>query len=554
MGLYDRNTLECRLKAAQKELEAFRSGEAYEKQKQLRLADLKRYRQQIALKDAELAQAHTDTVQVRKQWFAVFEDMEKEHEKALQKQAKQILQLQERLFKAEADRDTALDRVTEWKRKYYETATMLEEEKGKNLKLLAQLNRNYENSSLPSSHTPNHKIISNSREKTGKKPGGQPGHKGHGRKKQQADRIEVLPMPEQVCKDPRFQETGKEIIRQKIGIQVSLTVQEYHAPIYWNPETKEAVHAVFPEGVVNDVNYDGSIRAFLFLLNSHCNLSMDKCSRFLSDLTGGKLNISKGMISSLAKTFADKTEAEQKAILSETILSPVMHTDCTNMRVNGKSAYVFVCAAPNGEAIYYARKKKGHEGVKGTAAEDYQGILIHDHESTFYRYGSNHQECLAHVQRYLKNSMENEPDRTWNRQMRSLLQKMIHYRNSLNPGEEPDPDTVSALEQRYTEILQIAKKEYEDIPPNPYYPDGHNLFLRMDKFRKNHLLFLHDTRVPVTNNTAERLLRACKRKQAQVMSFRSLDSVDALCKSLTVLNQLRMQGTNLFDQVCEIFH
>lgn len=46
--------------------------------------------------------------------------------------------------------------------------------------------------------------------------------------------------------------------------------------------------------------------------------------------------------------------------------------------------------------MYFSRPKKGHEGIKGTVTEEYQGILVHDHESTFYKYGSNHQECLAH--------------------------------------------------------------------------------------------------------------------------------------------------------------
>lgn len=46
------------------------------------------------------------------------------------------------------------------------------------------------------------------------------------------------------------------------------------------------------------------------------------------------------------------------------------------------------------------------EGVKGTVTEDYQGILVHDHESTFYKYGSDHQECMAHVQRYPKDKIQ----------------------------------------------------------------------------------------------------------------------------------------------------
>ena len=67
----------------------------------------------------------------------------------------------------------------------------LEDEKAKNQKLLAQLHRDYENSSKPSSMTPNHKKISNNREKTDRKPGGQPGHPGHCRKKQEPTKVPV---------------------------------------------------------------------------------------------------------------------------------------------------------------------------------------------------------------------------------------------------------------------------------------------------------------------------------------------------------------------------
>jgi hypothetical protein len=92
--------------------------------------------------------------------------------------------------------------------------------------------------------------------------------------------------------------------------------------------------------------------------------------------------------------------------------------------------------------LYFARDKKGHDGIKGTVVEDYQGTLVHDHDVTFYKYGTGHQECLAHVLRYLKDSMDNEKDRTWNRQMHSLIQEMIHYRNGLSESEEPDPQTL----------------------------------------------------------------------------------------------------------------
>ena len=39
---------------------------------------------------------------------------------------------------------------------------------------------------------------------------------------------------------------------------------------------------------------------------------------------GGKLNISKGMVSRLSREFALKTEAERKAVYTDMLLSPVM--------------------------------------------------------------------------------------------------------------------------------------------------------------------------------------------------------------------------------------
>jgi hypothetical protein len=292
----------------------------------------------------------------------------------------------------------------------------------------------------------------------------------------------------------------------------------------------------------------------LFLLNNECCTSIDKSRKFLSDLTGGQLNISKGMINKLSKEFSKKSEQERKTMFADMLLSPIMHTDCTNAKVNGKSAYVFICATPDGKAMYFAREKKGHEGVKGTVVEDYQGTLVHDHESTFFNYGSDHQECLAHVLRYLKDSMSNESDRTWNKQMHSLIQKMIHHRKNLPPETDCSVEKIAEFESQYKEILHKAKVEYEYIPPNKYYKEGYNLYLRMEKYMSNHLLFLHNYRIPTTNNEAERLLRGYKRKQVQAVSFRSQASIDYLCECMSMLIMMRRnEEQNVFDRVSRTF-
>ena len=548
-------TLEYRLKAANARILAFESGEKYIRMQEEYLKELRCLEKKIRKLEDELSQARRETVSVREQWFEIFEDLQKECARQLSALRKELERMEKRAVKAEKQRDDALDRVTQQRHKIYALETELEEEKGRNLKLRSQLNRDYENSSIPSSKTLHHKKISNSREKSGRRPGAQPGHPGHGRKKQVPTTEPVLlPPPPEVLEDPAFKKTSKTIVKQLVNIRTILEVTEYHADVYYNSETGERIHAEFPAGVVDDVNYGGSIKAFLFLLNNDCCTSIDKSRKFLSDLTDGRLNISKGMVNRLSREFAAKTHQERKEISAGLLLSPVLHTDCTNAKENGKNASVFVCAAPDGKAMYFARRKKGHEGVKGTPVEDYQGILVHDHEKTFYHYGTGHQECLAHVLRYLKASMENEGERSWNREMRTLMQEMIHYRNGLAVEAVPDPEKVKGFEERYREILRKAKEEYDYLPASEYYKDAYNLYLRLEEYMSNHLLFLHDPRVPATNNESERLLRGYKRKQQQAVSFRSFESIENLCECMSVLIQIRQkEESNLYHRVSQIF-
>ena len=547
-------TLQYELKAAQRQLASFKSGQKFVTMKKEHEQECRRLDRQIKSLQEELHRLRLEQLYARQQWFESTDDMQAEYERQIRTLQAENARLYERSIKAEAQRDAAYDKITEMRREKYQLAAELEEEKGKNQKLIAQISKDFENSSLPSSaQSIRKKKIPNNREATGRKPGGQPGHSGHGRKKQTPTRIVLLQPSQEILDDPDFRKTNRTLTKQLVNVEVCLNVMEYQADTYRNSRTGELYHAQFPDGVVDEVNYGSSVRAFLFLLNNDCCVSIDKCRDFLKNLTGGKLDISKGMISKLSQEFAEKSEPLRKSAASELFLYPVMHTDCTNARVNGQNAYVFVCAAPDGPALYYAREVKGHAGVAGTLIEDYQGILIHDHEKTFYRYGTAHQECLAHVLRYLKGSMENEPERTWNKDMHALLQEMIHYVNGLESGAGRDPEKLPEYETRYDQILEKALAEYADVPCSDYYRDGFNLATRLKGYRDSHLLFLHDSRVPATNNLAERLLRNIKRKQNQAVSLRSNKSLEFLCDSMSVLFLMRQEDGNLYEKVSAVF-
>lgn len=141
-----------------------------------------------------------------------------------------------------------------------------------------------------------------------------------------------------------------------------------------------------------------------------------------------------------------------------------------------------------------------HQGIAGTPVEHYLQILVHDHDATFYHYGGEHQECLAHILRYLQDAIDNEPELTWHKQMK------------------------------------LASEEYEQHPPSKYFPEGFNLFKRMVAYKKNHLLFLSHPEIEYTNNRAERGLRKFKRKLKQAVTFRCNHSIEDLCDCLSIMD------------------
>ena len=544
-------SLSYQLKAAQRELSAFRSGEAYTKLRAEYESIIRDLNNTIKKLQKERDGFSFSRKETTRQWMEVLEDVQKEHEKEVRRLKKVITELLD-IIASLKDRNSELDEKRKKALKdHYEAATKLEDAQGLIRKLTAQVNHDYGNSSLPSSKCINRKKITNNREKTGKKPGAQPGHPHHPRRPGKPDQVVVIPAEERLKDRSRYIPTGNTISRQVIGIKVVPVVTEYRTEEFYDKKKGRNVHSAFPDQVTDDVNYDGSMRAVLFLLNSRCNVSLEKTAQFVSDVTDGALSPSVGMINGLCREFSSKSKDEQDGLFRALLDAPVMHVDGTVARVNGSNNNVVVCS--NGTAtMYFARENKGHAGIKDTPVESFGGILIHDHEACFYSYGSDHQECMVHIARYLKDSMENEKNLTWNRQMLELIQEMIHANNIATEGIREEK--IAEFEAKYDAIVQTATKEYEDEPPSDYYRDGYNLYLRMVEYKHNHLLFLSNPLVEPDNNLCERKARILKGKINQAISLRSFEHLTYFCECLSVLDHFATNSEdNLYESVKGVF-
>ena len=531
------SALQLRLKAKQREINEFKSGDRYIKLRIEHMKNMRYLERKLKQSRLETAQAHAETISVRKAWISVVDDCIKEAD-----------------IMGKQNQELAIENAN-LKKELYAVKVELMEEKDKNDALEARINKDHTNSSKPSSANPNHETIHNSREKSGRKPGGQKGHEHHPRKRHTPTKTVSIPAPEEYLDLGQYRPTGKTITKQLVKVHLITEVIEYQTPEFRDQKTGERVHAAFPEGVVYDVNYDGTVKALAYMLNSECCVSIGKTQSFIKDFSQGEISLSSGLICNLSKQFSDKTKDERDKIFLDLFSSPVIHADFTFGRVAGKQGAVFITASPDGTVLYQAREKKGDEGVKGSPLEFYDGILVSDHESAIIKHGKFRQECMAHIQRYMRASIENEKDKAWSSNMLKWISKAIRYWHLVDSGEEEyDEQKAEKLIDEFNAILEKAKEEYEYVPPTDYYRDGYNTFRRMYEDRESYVLFLRDPSVPPTNNLAERSGRRYKRKNAQAMSFRSLEGAEYFCDGLSIRESIKSRGGNLFNELTDRFN
>ena len=80
------------------------------------------------------------------------------------------------------------------------------------------------------------------------------------------------------------------------------------------------------------------------------------------------------MINRLSHQMAEKTEAERKKCFSDLLLTPVMHSDATVVRLDGRQHNIYVCASPDAsKVLFFSRASKGHQGIQGTPVD-----FLHD--------------------------------------------------------------------------------------------------------------------------------------------------------------------------------
>ena len=426
--------------------------------------------------------------------------------------------------------------------------------------LNARLSRGPENSSLPPSSEPSRKRIPNSRVKTGRKPGGQPHHPGHGRRMPDPD-VEVLLGPESEC-CPRcgcgMAATGDVREHTVTDVEVRTRTTAYVSSERRCPCCGKTSWDPFPKGAENEANYGPGIKAAIAYLVGACNVSGANARGFVNAVTCGEVDVSAGSVPNFMRQFSKMGGPDLQAAFDAVATAPVIGSDATFTRSEGHRSYVYVFHGGDA-AVYRASDVKGHAGVKGSPLEDApDATVVSDHDTTYHSYGKRHAECNCHILRYLKGVTENEPGQVWADDMSGLLKRANEAaRRAREAGAgKVDPEVVAKFESCYKAILESALEGYmaSGATSWKYPPEGIALARRMQKHADKHLLFLHDLSVPFENNGSERLLRKAKGKLKQSGGFRSTPNGEQpYCDFLIIVETAKMRGIQPYRAVHATF-
>ena len=389
----------------------------------------------------------------------------------------------------------------------------------------------------------------NGRTKTGKKSGGQLEHKGTTLRVSDVKKKfteKHMEMEEKDIGDKR--KPYKERIFLDLSFGAKAILMRFH-------EDEDGKYSI-PGEYNSEVVYGENVKEAVIALYGQGVQSAERIVEMIAAFTNNIITLSEGTVFNWLDEFNRKAKADETCIENHLLNYHQVSTDGTGVSVNGTQSFIRNFSVKDW-ALFVPMDSKGHRSLERIPfLQKYNGILMHDHETALYKYGLDHVECLVHLIRYLTKNSE-DTGHKWSNKMISLLLSIHEYRKRLiEKGESAmDEATIKRLESRYDELLQEAETERKTgiCKLRWALKEEKALLNRMKKYKRNHLLFIHDFGVSFDNNMSERDLRKCKNRQKMSGGFRTKKGKAVFCTVLTITETCKRQGKDLMEAFRMIF-
>ena len=376
------------------------------------------------------------------------------------------------------------------------------------------------------------------REKSGKKPGGQPGHKGNTRlMSDQPDETEdIQPNYCRECGRELSGIEGKEEYREEcVGVRIIPVIKRIR---FLNKTcTCGCCNRVEYTKRKNPVYLSSEIRALVVYLNIVMCMPYNRIISFLHDVM--HIDISEGSIRNFIEDAGDKADAICDRIATELVKSPVAGADESGFYVNGKLNWAWILQNPKLTLTWIAKGRgaKEMDDRFGPNALENTVLTTDRHSAYFTMNVKGHQICIPHLLRNLNYLNELDKNQNWSSRLQELLKKAVHWRNT-NPETIADTSTwMESLDKLLNENLDKFKKPFRQIRNS------------LRKLKDHVFYFLKDPRVPSHNNASEGGIRILKVKQKRSGGFRSQTGAEDFMAIHSVADTAKKNDFSRWDAI-----
>ncbi len=434
-------------------------------------------------------------------------------------------------------------------------AEQIEQLKTEVAELRRQLGQNSRNSSKPpSSDSPFVKPAPKSlRRRSGRKPGGQPGHRGS-TLAQVADPNERLrhePGPCSGCGADLTEAPEVGMERRQVFDLPPITVQvTEHQLIERRCKCGVTTCGTAPEGVTAPVQYGPRITAIILYLYVGQFLSKKRTAGALAELFGTP--VSEGTVATMTKRAADGLGEVLGHITDRVAEAGVAGFDETGLRVAGKLHWVH-CARTGKYTVITCHPKRGTKGIDDAGVLGrFRGVAVHDVWAPYDTYADiEHQLCCAHALRELAGVADAAPsdaDWCWADQAADALvamQKLVAEAIAAG-ADNVDANTLDKQVALYRSAAQIGITQ--TAARSSKVMKKHNaLARRLLNRQHDYLRFTTDWRIPPDNNGSERDIRMIKLRQKVSGCLRTLTGAKQFCAIRSYLSTAAKHGKHFFD-------
>jgi transposase len=431
--------------------------------------------------------------------------------------------------------------------------------------LEGRLAKDSHNSSKPPASDGLRRKTKSLRTRSGKKPGGQLGHRGETLRLQATPDVVAEHRPSHCPHCQTSLADAPVLVRERRQVHDlppgRLVVTEHQALHVQCPACQAVSVGAFPAEAPSRAQYGPHLRALAVYLVEEQLVPLGRVQQVLSDLFA--VEVGRGTLVAWVQQAAAVLAPVEEQIKAALRQVRVLHVDETGVRRGGQLAWAHV-ASTRWLTHYAIHAKRGSDATAAIGIlPGFHGVSVHDGWASYQTYTAcRHALCNVHHLRELT-FVEEVEHQAWAKELKELLLAMrIATEQARQQGWVSVPERQrAAFHRQYRAVL--ARARWANPPPDAPRRPGQrgrlaqsptrNLLERLTLYEDHVLAFLDDLTIPFDNNQAERDLRSFKVQQKISGCFRSEAGAIAYARIRAYLATLRKQGRALLAALEAVF-